>query len=726
MHSGTNRGHLGVLALAALLTISAFLGCSGTQSNGGNGSAGNPGTGPSAGASAVPDGGAGEADACHVDADCTTGVCDSTQHACVECRVDESCATGERCKSGHCVNATPCTIGAYSCAGHTLFQCSAEGALEFSRDCGKSEYCDERRAQCEPQVCKPGAASCDGGKVLVCNDDGSEAQPKQLCSLTQTCVDGACQDISCDPKTTFCNAGDVWECGPDGTTSTLSDHCTSSQFCLEKNHTASCSATACFAGDALCVGNVATTCAPDGSGPKPGGTDCGALNQLCYSGECRDPVCTPGQKLCDKNDLYLCSEAGTGKVLLSSCGDDSSCDSITGTCRPRICDAGKLSCDGTRVVTCNDSGTGFVQSGPDCATSNSLCQAGSCKPIICSPGKYICQGSSTVNVCNADGTATSFYSACYSASHCVDDYYSFGAYCTSYYCQPNAVGCNGNLLTTCKADGSAWTAGGTDCTQSNAVCSNAQCKAKVCTPSARFCSNGSVQQCDSYGLSSYQTQNCGFGTYCRSQGNTADCASVWCSPNSGSSCVSEKLGTCSADGLSVLSGATDCAASSQLCTAAGCAASAVDTIGTSNQVGSNNYSNGYVYFDVLEVHSARKLTLLEAYLTLPAQRNLVWTVYQRNDSTGYFDLKYQKSNTGTGTGFQTSGAIAVSLAAGTVYGIGLSISGGGYAYYYDAAVSPQILPFATVTGGVSNSFGSSVYPYLTLSTLFNIRLTTTL
>ncbi|HKO51950.1 MAG TPA: hypothetical protein VJV79_29780 [Polyangiaceae bacterium] len=730
MHpSGTNLGQWRALAFSTLLVAGAFIGCSGqTQSSNGQGTGGEPAIGASAGRTSVGDAGT-DADSglgCNLDADCSVGVCDSTRRECVECRVDASCAKGERCKSGQCVNARPCTIGAYSCDGNTLHQCSPEGELEFSRECAKSEYCDERRAQCEPQVCKPGTASCDGGKVLECNEQGSEALPKQLCSLTQTCVQGECRDISCVPQTTFCNAGDVWECGPDGTTSQLDEHCASQQFCLEKDHTATCSATVCFAGDALCVGNLATSCKPDGSGPKPGGTDCSAAKQLCYSGECRDPVCTPGEKLCDNDDLYICSAAGTDKVLLSSCGTTAACDSVTGACRARICEAGKLSCDGTRVVTCNESGTAFLQSGPDCAASNSLCQAGSCKPIICTPSKYICQGSGTVNVCSADGTTSSFSSNCYVGSHCVDDYYSFGAYCTSYYCQPNAVGCNGNLLTTCKADGSGWVTGGTDCGQTNAVCSSAQCKAKVCTPQARFCGSGNVQQCDSTGLNFYQSQSCSYGTYCRAQGSNAECALMACLPDAPASCAAEKFGVCAADGLSVGTGATDCAVAAKVCTAEGCAPSAVDTLASANLVGSNNYSNNYVYLDVLDVHSSRKLTLLEAYLSLPAQRSLTWTVYQRNPANGYYELKYQKATTGTGTGFQSSGPISFALAAKNVYAVGVSIGGGGYAFYYDSVASPPLLPFAGVVGGINTSFATNLYSNSAyLSTLYSLRLTTT-
>src|SRR6185369_13490472 len=582
---------------------------------------------------------------CLVDADCREGVCDANLKQCVECRVDASCAKGERCKEGHCVDARPCTVGSYTCYGQTLFHCSDAGELEFSRDCAKNEYCDQRRAQCQPQICKPLAASCDGSKIEVCNDDGSELVPKQLCSLSQVCTGGECLDIACVPNSSFCKDGSVWKCGQDGTTSQPTEHCAAAQYCLEKDHTASCSATLCFAGDALCVGNLATQCKPDGSGPKPGGSDCAAANQICYGGECRDPVCTPGLKLCDGNGLYLCSEAGTGKTLITDCGDKATCDAAAGVCLPRICEPGKLSCDATRVVTCNAQGTGWLQSGPDCAANHAVCSAGSCKPIICTPNQYFCKDDD-VYQCSPDGTTPILYTDCTTSSgayNCTPS--GTYAYCTTNYCQPNTAGCNGNLLTTCKADGSGWAAGGTDCSLSNAVCTSNQCTPKVCAPSTLFCLNNTVKQCDYQGLSSYQSKLCSYGSYCKAQGTGADCVATPCAPDT-DGCLGEKYGHCSSDGMSQSTVTTDCAASSKVCTASGCIASAIDTVASPNAVGAG-YS---VLLDFLDVRSARKLTELEVYLSLPAARTLTFVVYQRSSlGSQAYELKFQKAVSATGS-----------------------------------------------------------------------------
>jgi hypothetical protein len=617
-----------------------------------------------------------------------------------------------------------CTAGTYSCAGQTLRLCSASGVPELNRQCAADEYCDDRRALCVAQICTPGATSCDGAKVRVCNDAGSDFTVTQTCSLSQTCNAGTCQDIGCVPDTTFCSGGSVWMCGTDGTTSTLAQHCTSDQFCFESDRVATCSATVCVAGAAMCDGNVATQCKPDGSGPEPGGNDCTQSTQTCYSGQCSDLVCTPGQKLCDNNSAYLCADAGTSRTLLTTCAAGETCDASSGSCQAHVCDPGTLSCDSTRIVTCNSSGSGYVQSGPDCATTKGICQSGACKPLICTPQQIYCQNDNVVQ-CSLDGTSSTLYSDCVDANdHCVP--VSSYAYCYPQFCQPSAAGCNGNLLTTCTADGNAWASGGTDCTLSNSVCANAKCMAKVCTPYATFCSGGNVQQCDYQGLTSAQAQFCAYGTYCQAQLNAASCVPTPCLPDT-DGCASEKFGHCAADGMSIATVVTDCGAASQVCTLQGCAASATDTLASSNQLGAGAAYSSLIA-NVINVQSPRKLTTIEMYLSLPSTSSLVWVVYQQNvvNGSNEFDLKYEKTTSATGTGFQSSGAFSLELAAGTTYAIGVSVTGGNFVYYYDTVTPPVSLNFAHATGQVAGSFGTTLYAYGGTGTgaLYYSRLTT--
>lgn len=577
-------------------------------------------------------------------------------------------------------------------------------------------------------VCVPGALSCDGARVRLCDLNGSGFLTQQTCSLSQVCSAGECLDVGCVPNTTFCNQGEVWACNEDGTRSSLVAHCMARQFCLEKDRQAYCNDTVCAAGDAMCSGPLATECAADGSGPKPGGEDCTAHGQSCYGGKCQDLVCTPGQRLCDNNSAYLCTDGGTSRTLLSTCAAGTTCDAASGTCQNKICDPGKLGCDSTRVVTCNGAGTGWIQSGPDCSASQSLCVNGACKAPVCTPSQTSCQNNS-VYTCSSDGLSTTLYQSCSTYGYHCSQLTGY-AYCAPYFCTPGSTGCSGNVLSTCLQDGSGWASGGTDCTQSNSVCIGnysgvATCSPKVCTANATFCQGGNVLQCDYTGTSSSQRQACTYGTYCKGVGNNASCLATPCLPDN-AGCANDKYGTCADDGMSVGSSAQDCGALGQVCTLAGCASSAVDTVASSKQV-STSASYYPLIANTLDVETSRKLTKIEFYLTLPAARTLTWVVYQRNDTNlSEYDLKFQQTNSGNGTGFQSSDAFSLTLAGGKSYAIGVYVSDGTFVDYYDSAVSPPSINFAHVTGSFAASYSNVLaYNFLTSTQLYYSRFTTT-
>jgi hypothetical protein len=581
-----------------------------------------------------------------------------------------------------------------------------------------------------PGVCKVDADCphqlCDtlSGKCVDCRTASD-------CGLDKECTVGVCKDVTCVPNSTFCRNGSVSTCSGDGSTSTPTQHCTTDQFCLEKDDTAMCSATACSPGDKICAGNLATSCLADGSGPKPDGTDCTTAKQSCYSGACRDQICTPGKRMCDNGGLYFCSDAGTSRALLSSCGAGQVCDADAGACLPKVCDAGKLGCDSTRVVTCNSVGSGWNQSGPDCAATGTLCVSGACQAAACSAGQTFCKDNKLLR-CSADGTSSTVTQDCslYQNLRCAS-LYGFPQ-CASQACTPNVVSCNGDVLATCNADGSDWLTGGTDCTQTNATCMDAKCVPLICTPGALFCGDGNVRLCDGVGLSSSQSQFCASGTVCTSLTGYAECDPTPCSADT-NGCVGEKFGHCGQDGMSVGGTVTDCSATAQVCTAQGCAASAVATLSTANQVAAGN--DGEALTNTLLVHTARKLTMIESNLSLQTQRTLIWVVYEQTNANqvGEFDLAYQKTTTGTGTGFQSSGAISFELTAGKSYAIGVVVVGGSFIYYYDTTTAPQSLSFAHVMDSTDQGFGVPVPASFDVSdqgfpsnTVFNDRLTTTL
>jgi hypothetical protein len=203
------------------------------------------------------------------------------------------------------------------------------------------------------------------------------------------------------------------------------------------------------------------------------------------------------------------------------------------------------------------------------------------------------------------------------------------------------------------------------------------------------------------------------------------CVPTPCLPDT-EGCAAEKFGQCADDGMSIGPGATDCGAMSQVCTLQGCATSAIDTLATANQLGAGSLYSSLVA-NVLDVQSSRKLSTIQMYLSLPSTSSLVWVVYQQNLVNNYpeYDLKYQKTTTGSGTGFQSSGVVGLELVAGNTYAIGVSVSGGNFVYYYDTVTPPVSLNFAHATGSFYSTFAPTVqYTYVAPTTLYNAVLTT--
>ncbi|MFZ5896502.1 MAG: hypothetical protein ACOY0T_35940 [Myxococcota bacterium] len=623
------------------------------------------------------------------------------------------------CSAGAGGCAAACVPGALSCAANKLLRCDAKGNEQLEQACASDERCDANAGACVANVCEPGSTTCDGGDVSVCNADGSGSTVTKNCSLTQVCQEGECRDIVCVPNSGFCVQKEVWSCSADGTAAELVKRCSSKQFCLEQDGAADCSATLCVPATAMCVGSVATECAADGSGALPGGDNCAALGQACYEGECRDLACVPGRKLCNHDDVYLCTENGTATQLFADCADATEfCDPTTGSCRTRVCTPGAKGCDGNRIATCDALGAGFEGSGSDCSETGAVCIAGSCKPLICSPNQYLCsQGN--VYRCDSTGTASTLNQTCGSNTHC-ESLGATYAYCAYNPCTAGAPGCSGNIATTCKADGTGWETVGTDCAASGKVCQNGACVTQLCKSYEMFCSGKQVLQCSHDGLSSSVWRNCTGNSYCAQHDNVVECLRTPCNAGA-AACVAERLGTCASDGMSLASVSADCSAQGKLCTLAGCAAQSVDTMGSGDQV---RTPTEMVIGNEVLVQSARTLTQIEAYLSLPASRALTWVVYERL-SDSYFSLVASAASTGTGTGFQSSGAISQLLQAGKTYFIGVGITGSYVAYYGTAG--DQLTTFGPVLGSATSyTAQSTISVYVQPEQLYYFRVTTKL
>lgn len=529
-----------------------------------------------------------------------------------------------------------------------------------------------------PVICDPGARTCNGPDVELCGDDGTKLAKETTCGLTQVCVGGACHDIQCVPNRKLCRDNQIWSCSSDGLGAQLVRACKADQFCLEDDGDASCSATVCTPNDALCVGEVATKCKPDGSGPAAGGQDCKTAEQLCYEGECRDQACTPGQKLCDHGDVYLCAEAGTSEVLFTDCAENEACDAASGACRPQICEPGKHGCDGNRITVCNQLGTAW-DSETDCTTDNARCDEGSCKPKICSPYFTFCKDGD-VYKCDSLGISASLYSVCQAQEHCGIDFVGQGL-CKYDECNPGELTCLNGYLANCNADGSGQVEGGTFCPDGQICSEDAKsCTPAVCAPYQSFCNDGDVYYCQN-GLKQVLSEDCGDSRYCKAEGQWTHCVPYDCLPNS-NACLGNKLGKCSADGLSLTNVSEDCAATAKVCNSQlSCTASSVDILGSSKQLESEQ--SGQLVGDFVKVLSARKLTKIEIKLSLPAARDLLFQIYEVSDNGALTFLEEHLVADQVGEGYFSSPPLDLSLKPNTSYFLGAAATGGSFAAPFD-------------------------------------------
>jgi hypothetical protein len=226
------------------------------------------------------------------------------------------------------------------------------------------------------------------------------------------------------------------------------------------------------------------------------------------------------------------------------------------------CAAG-LVCDTTRglCVQCLVNG--------DC-TGGQACNAGYCVNRDCLPNLSRCADLTTVLTCNADGTSEMPF-ACSKNSYCVAS--ASSASCKDAKCKPGELTCGlyvnndykVNMVAVCSPDGQGTTLQ-EDCTAKGQGCFNAACAPIICTPSARRCTNGNVEICDSSGAGWKPLQACNANELC-SETPTAACRTKPCTPNQ-VGCSGNAVATCNATGTGFVGAETDCG--DQICMAGAC------------------------------------------------------------------------------------------------------------------------------------------------------------
>jgi len=573
----------------------------------------------------------------------------------------------------------------------------------------------------EEEICTPGARTCEGLSVKLCNDAGTKESIETTCLPSESCADGVCGGTSCVPNTKFCKEGQVYKCDSKGSGSMLAETCSTTEFCLEEDDDAECSDTACSAGEPMCDDTIATTCLADGSGPKPGGTDCADTGQVCYQGACRDQACTEGQKVCQHDDVYLCANSGSDVALLADCAETEVCDAMMGSCRPKVCEAGKMDCDATRVVTCNQYGSGWEQTGTDCTATDEICLAGACKKQVCTPSSYFCKDGH-VQQCDSGGTKSTQYQYCDPGyMHCEPYYAMSYASCAYNQCTPGQILCDGDYVKTCTETGSL-PVNGTYC-GADKYCENGTCKQRECETYTYLCKDGDIYYCDYYTQPTV-SQYCLSDSACKEIDGSFACVPLPCSPGE-KSCLENKVGTCATDGGSLSSVSDDCTVAGNVCNSAGtCVESVAETLGTAEN--GENVESSYLIGDAVEMDSNRKVIEIEANLVLAAPRELRWVIYEQSGTTFVARIDKIVSNQ-SGTGFFSSGPMSYTLKAGKRYLLAVAVSGGNAVAFYDAAPWNLNLSFGNPLGRVGSYYASTISAdYYYQEYLYQMRVTTAL
>ncbi len=633
--------------------------------------------------------------------------------------VDHECDPGQVCLSGACVAET-CTPSQKFCRAGNVAQCSADGRTStVAATCDSGSHCDDTALACVPNVCTPGSDTCQGNQTAHCKGDGTGFENQQDCGTSSVCVAGSCRAVACDPNEELCVGNTIQQCSADGSTQSVVQTCGEGTVCVAAAGSApSCVADSCVAGQTQCDGNTVTQCNTAGNAFEPL-TDCTATGGVCYAGQCQPKVCTSGTLSCSQGNVEVCVHNGASNALFRACNSAEFCDSSSPGCKPLVCTPNAPGCNGKFAATCNADGSGFASAGAvDCSLSGQVCDGGACKAVSCTPGAMFCQ-SQDVYVCNALGTAGNLSADCSNGyTHCAQS--GSVAFCTYNVCSAGVATCRGNVATKCNADSSGYDTG-TDCGAQ--ACVNGACQPKICTPGALSCVSGNSQVCNATGTGTTLNQSCAASQYCSA--SSGSCVPDVCAA-AAQGCVGEVLGLCSSDGGSVsATGSTNCKASNQLCTFAGCAATASDAISSSAQNGLNP-SSQTMYGAVVYVSTARTLTGIQEYFGISSSSTMRWVVYASDTQSGpytpIFDLL--ASATSIGDAEQSSPTLSVPLSAGKYYYFGAVVPGPTF-FSYELTTAQRFTSFGhalgayQATGSPPSSFTftpNSNYPTLTLST----------
>ncbi|MDX2023317.1 MAG: Ig-like domain-containing protein [Deltaproteobacteria bacterium] len=223
--------------------------------------------------------------------------------------------------------APACTPGAKSCNGNIVLLCNAGGALVDSEEC--TGLCQGGNCVGE---CTPGALQCVGDGARTCAATGMWGAPV---ACPAGCAEGGCLP-ACTAGTTRCNGNQLETCANGAWSNPMA--------CDYTCRAATASAPAACAGECQpgsaprCLGKVLQNCSVDASWVAQD-----TCEFVCSPTGCVGE-CTPDAKRCNGAAVEVCSSVGAWQNV-TTC--ENACNN--GTCTPKV--PGKPGVAPTAVVT---------------------------------------------------------------------------------------------------------------------------------------------------------------------------------------------------------------------------------------------------------------------------------------------------------------------------------------------------------------------------------------
>jgi hypothetical protein len=331
-------------------------------------------------------------DRCETDDDCEGALtCDPETGRCGVCDGDGDCPGGYTCEDGGCVAIDDriCIPDTTRCEGDVLYTCSRDGTRETATACADADaLCAERDgvAACLPVVCEPDAIGClDANTAFVCDATGTTQEPLP-CRADQYCDAGACRLRVCDPGARTCDGDVVVVCDERGASSTL-EPCAAQADCADAALgcacvEAECRVRQCLPGGGRCVGALLQACEDDGLG-YAAPAEC-PDDTVCLAGACIPDECTPGATRCAGDTLLRC-EAGNRWTTTDCAASGQLCTTSgeASVCGARVCTPLAVACvDIETLGVCDARGATLLETACD---DGQFCVDDACVEVACDP-----------------------------------------------------------------------------------------------------------------------------------------------------------------------------------------------------------------------------------------------------------------------------------------------------------------------------------------------------